>query len=87
VVLNKVRRAAVPGNTAAELTGALQRFAGCIPAALLPHDLDALDSALATGRLLGEACPGSPLRASVAELAAVLVGVPSVPAHRRHHRR
>jgi Flp pilus assembly CpaE family ATPase len=83
VVLNKVRGGVVPGNTAAELAGALQRFAGCTPAGLLPFDPAALDAALATGRTLGEARPASPLRRAVAELAASLTGVPARTGRRR----
>jgi Flp pilus assembly CpaE family ATPase len=84
VVLNRVRDGVVPGDTAAELTAALERFAGRAPAALLPADARALDAALATGRLLSESSPGSPLRRAVAELAGGLAGVPvAVPRRRR----
>ena len=72
VVLNKVRRGVVPGDPRAELVGALELFSGTTPVALLPYDRESLDAALATGRSLGEARPGSPLRAAVAELAARL---------------
>ncbi|HZC72745.1 MAG TPA: hypothetical protein VE442_18750 [Jatrophihabitans sp.] len=85
VVLNRVRDGAVPGDTTLELTSALERFAGCSPAALLPNDSRALDTALASGRLLSEASPGSPLRRAVMELAAGLAGVDvRVPRRRRH---
>jgi Flp pilus assembly CpaE family ATPase len=77
VVLNKMRGGVVPGDPAAELTGALARFAGCRPAALLPFDQDSVDAALATGRSLAEARPASPLRRAVGDLAAALAGVPS----------
>ena len=53
----------------AELVGALERFAGVTPAALLPDDRESLDAALATGRSLGEARPSSPLRSAIGELA------------------
>jgi MinD-like ATPase involved in chromosome partitioning or flagellar assembly len=82
VVLNKVRRGVVPGDTRAELIGALEQFAGATPAALLPYDRESLDIALATGRSLGEARPASPLRRAVVELAANLTGVP-VPTGKR----
>jgi Flp pilus assembly CpaE family ATPase len=84
VVLNRLRAGAVPGDTEHELTGALQRFAGHTPAALLPEDRRGLDTAVATGRLPSEASPGSPFRHAVVELAAALAGV---PAHRARHRR
>ncbi len=83
VVLNKVRRSVVAGDPALELTAALQRFAGRSPAALLPFDQDAVDAALAAGRLLGESRPASALRQAVAELAAALVGAPAQPSRRR----
>jgi Flp pilus assembly CpaE family ATPase len=86
VVLNKVRGGVVPGNAAAELGGALRRFAGCSPAALLPFDPTALDGALATGRTLGESRPASPLRRAVLELAASLTGVPARAGRRRGRR-
>ncbi|WP_375476839.1 CpaE family protein [uncultured Jatrophihabitans sp.] len=86
VVLNRVRAGAVPGDPASELGAALQRFAGRTPAALLPADGRALDAALASGRLLGECAPASPLRQALAELAAALVGAPA-PAGRRQRRR
>jgi Flp pilus assembly CpaE family ATPase len=82
-VLNKVRRSVVPGDPRAELTAALDRFAGRQPAALLPYDADSLDAALAAGKTLGEARPSSPLRQGAVELAAALAGVPQA----RHRRR
>lgn len=86
VVLNRIRRGVVPGDPAAELSAALERFAGCSPAALLPYDREALDAALAGGRSLAEARPGSPLRQAMIELAAALAGVP-LPARGRRRRR
>ncbi|MDQ2751308.1 MAG: chromosome partitioning protein [Actinomycetota bacterium] len=83
VVVNKVRRGVVAGDPATELTAALERFAGRAPAALLPMDQEALDAALAAGRLLAQSRPSSPLRQAVAELAAALVGVPAAPSRRR----
>ena len=86
IVLNRVRDGAVPGDTRAELTAALDRFAGRRPAALLPADSRALDAALATGRLLSESHPSSPFRRSVVELAGALAGVEVVAPRRRHRR-
>lgn len=82
VVLNKMRRGVVPGDTRAELVGALELFAGTTPAALLPYDRESLDTALAAGQSLGEARPASPLRRATVELAAQLAGV-ATPAGRR----
>ncbi len=83
LVLNKVRRTAVPGDARAELGEALESFAGAQPAALLPYDRDALDAALAGGRALGEDRPGSALRRAVTDLARELSGAPAPAAHRR----
>jgi Flp pilus assembly CpaE family ATPase len=85
VVLNRVRCGVVPGDPAVELAAALDRFAGRTPAALLPFDQDAVDAALAVGKTLAEARPASPLRHTLAELAAAVAGVPARP--RRRHRR
>jgi MinD-like ATPase involved in chromosome partitioning or flagellar assembly len=84
VVLNKVRRGAVPGDPAVELAAALEQFAGRSAAALLPYDRESLDAALATGRSLGEHRPASPLRKAVVDLAATVSGRP-VPARRKRH--
>jgi Flp pilus assembly CpaE family ATPase len=84
VVLNRVRDGVVPGDTERELASALQRFAGCTPAALLPADARALDTALAGGRLLSESSPNSPLRQAIRELAGTVAGVETVRARRRH---
>ena len=88
VVLNRVRGGVVPGDSARELSEALERFAGRTPAALLPPTARALDAALAGGRLLSESSPNSPLRHAVRELAAALAGVeaPGRRARRRHGR-
>ncbi|SHF83762.1 Flp pilus assembly protein, ATPase CpaE [Jatrophihabitans endophyticus] len=85
VVLNRVRSAVVPGDTGVELRAALERFAGRSPTALLPVDQRAVDGAVATGRLLGESSPNSPLRRAVAELAGRVTGV-AAPVRRRHRR-
>ncbi len=83
VVLNKVRRGVVPGDPRAELSAALDRFAGRQPAALLPFDGDSLDAALAVGKTLGEVRPASPLRQATTELAAGLAGIPLTRNRRR----
>lgn len=87
VVLNRVRGGVVPGDPAAELRAALERFAGQAPAALLPADQSAADLALSTGRLLSESSPASPLRRALAELAAALIGVEAPRSRLRAHRR
>ncbi len=85
IVLNRVRRSAVPGKPEIELDAALQRFVGQSYAALLPYDLVGLDQAAVAGQTLAEAVPASPLRAAVTDLAGAICGVPSPP--RRGRRR
>ena len=74
VVVNRVRRSAVPGDAAQEVRGALARYAGVAEPVLVPYDLAALDGALAGGRTLAEAAPGSPARAALLALARDLAG-------------
>ena len=84
VVVNRLRPGAIPGNAEQEVRAALSRYAGVEDVLLVPHDVDALDRALAVGRTLAEAVPGSPVRAAVAAMAAQLVGAPALaPARRR----
>ena len=87
IVLNRVRDAVVPGKPEVELAAALQRFAGRSPAAFLPYDRDALDSATADGKTLAEARPNSRLRQRMVELAAALAGVSAGKRSRRGRRR
>ena len=47
---------------------------------------DTVDAAVATGRLLSESAPASPLRRAVTELAASLAGVPAPATGRRRRR-
>jgi MinD-like ATPase involved in chromosome partitioning or flagellar assembly len=83
VVVNKLRAGVVPGDPAAEVAGALRRFAGVQRVDTLPYDRAALDRALAGGLTLGEAVPSSPLRQALGRLAAELAGVPAEGAPRR----
>ncbi|MDT4996984.1 MAG: hypothetical protein QOD45_1052 [Pseudonocardiales bacterium] len=83
VVLNRVRRGVVPGDPQAELTAALERFAGRPAAALLPADQESIDVALASGRTLAEARPNSALRRALVELAAAVAGVRTPSGRRR----
>jgi Flp pilus assembly CpaE family ATPase len=83
IVLNRVRRSAVPGKPEIELNAALQRFVGQSCAALLPYDLLGLDRAAVAGQTLAEAVPASPLRSAVTELAVAICGVPSPRQGRR----
>lgn len=76
VVVNRVRSGPVPGDPATEIRAALARFAAIEPVALLPENRPEVDAALASGRLLAEAAPSSPLRLAVRALAADLSGRP-----------
>jgi len=83
VVINQVRRGPVPGDARAEIAEALERFAGRDVRFFLPADRRATDAALASGRTLAEVAAGSPLRAALRSLAAVVAGVPEPAGGRR----
>lgn len=83
VVVNRVRPGPVPGDPAAEVSRALDRFAGIAAPLLLPEDRPSVDAALATGRVLAESAPGSRYRLAVRELAAELTGRGVAPSARR----
>lgn len=83
VLVNRVRAGVIPGNAEAEIEAALRRFAGVEDVTFLPEDRGALDRALAAGRSLAEAAPGSPLRLALAGLAADLTGAARRPRRRR----
>ena len=76
VVVNRLRASAVPGDSRAEVRAALERYAGVRDVLLLPLDVAGVDRAVAAGRTLGEASPGSPARSALAGLAAQLTGAP-----------
>jgi Flp pilus assembly CpaE family ATPase len=82
VVVNRLRASAIPGDTEHEVRTALQRYAGVEQLWVVPQDTEAVDTALAVGRTLTEAAPGSPARQAIQGIAAALVGVPA-PARRR----
>jgi len=74
VVVNRLRRGALPGDPAAEVRTVLGRYAGVQPLAVVPADGPGVDAAVVAGRLLHEAVPASPARLALQELAAGLVG-------------
>jgi Flp pilus assembly CpaE family ATPase len=74
VVLNRVRKTAVPGNPATELDAALQRFVGQSSGAMLPFDPAAMDRALSLGKTLAESSPNTALRRAFGELAQAVCG-------------
>ncbi|MCW2709200.1 MAG: ATPase involved in chromosome partitioning [Frankiales bacterium] len=81
VVVNRLRASAIPGDTETEVRAALQRYAGIEQLWVVPQDTEAVDAALAVGRTLAEAAPGSPARQAIQRIAAALIGVPA-PARR-----
>jgi Flp pilus assembly CpaE family ATPase len=87
VVVNRLRASAVPGNAEAEVRAALSRYAGVEDVVFVPLDVSAVDGAVAVGRTLTEAAPGSPARQALQALAASLVGAPSPNRKRRLLRR
>ena len=82
IVVNQVRRGPVAGDPQREIAEAFERFTGRPVGYFLPVDRRGTDAALASGRTLAEAAPGSPLRLALRALAASMVGV-AAPAGRR----
>lgn len=76
VVVNRLRASAIPGDSAAEVRAALQRYAGIEQVHVIPLDIAGLDAAVLKGRTLVEASPGSPVRKAIRTLATSLVGAP-----------
>lgn len=76
VVVNRLRATGVPGDAEKEIRAALLRYAGVEEVAFVPLDVAGVDSALAGGRTLAEAAPGSPARTALADLAGGIAGVP-----------
>ena len=87
VVVNRLRSSAVPGDTEAEVRGALRRYAGVDEVFVIPQDTAALDAAVAVGKTLAEASPQAPARQALQRLAASLVGAPAPKRKRRLLRR
>jgi MinD-like ATPase involved in chromosome partitioning or flagellar assembly len=87
LVVNQVRKGPVPGDPRREIADSLERFAGREVRFFLPADRRATDAALASGRTLAEAAPGSSLRLALRSLAADLAEVTEPPAARRPRRR
>jgi MinD-like ATPase involved in chromosome partitioning or flagellar assembly len=87
IVVNQVRRGPVPGDPEAEIAEAFERFAGRTVGHFLPADRRGTDAALASGRTLAEAAPGSSLRSALRVLAASVAGVAAPSPRRRTMRR
>ena len=87
VVVNRLRASSVPGDPESEVRNALSRYAGVEDVCFVPLDTTGVDGAVALGRTLTEAAPGSPTRQAIVGLAASLVGVSSPAKKRRLLRR
>lgn len=75
VVVNRVRDTVLGPYPEQQVREALRRYAGIHRVSIVPEDQPALDTALAKGRTLAEAAPGSVARRAIAELAASLAGL------------
>jgi Flp pilus assembly CpaE family ATPase len=83
-VVNRLRRGVVgPGDPRREVAAALERYAGVSAIHVIPDDGEAVDAALAAGRVLAEAAPSSPAREAILALAARVSGITTSPARRR----
>ena len=85
LVVNRVRAGVVGAAPDGQIAQALQRFGGLAPAALVPDDQPAYDSAMLRALPLPAAAPRSPAREAIrAFVAEELLGLPaSAPARRR----
>jgi MinD-like ATPase involved in chromosome partitioning or flagellar assembly len=65
VVMNKIRSSASGSNAAAQAAQTLYRFGGIDATAMIPFDIDALDTAVLTGKTLADAAPRSSARTAI----------------------
>ena len=72
IVVNRVRKAAIPGDPRREIGTALDRYAGAADPVFLPYDGPAADSAVGLGKTLAEVAPKSRLRRGLVDLARTL---------------
>lgn len=79
VVMNRLRRSAMPGDPVREVSQAMQRFAGVGQLVFVPYDRDAADRAVSVGRTLAEVAPRSPLRTALAGLTVTLLSADASP--------
>lgn len=77
VACTKVRPGPVGPRPGAQVSAALERYAGVVPSVLVPDDREAYDKALARGRALTEVAPRSPARLALQQFACALAGVPA----------
>ncbi|HEY0247559.1 MAG TPA: regulator [Gryllotalpicola sp.] len=88
VVVNRVRASVIGSGAAGQIAGALERFGGIAPAALIPDDPAALDTAMRAAQPLLRAAPRSPAREAVRGLVTgEVLGLPEQAAPRRRRAR
>ena len=68
VVMNKVRSSAIGANPNAQVVQTLRRFGGIAAPAIIPHDQNAVDAAVLTGRTLRDTAVRSPARVAIGHL-------------------
>jgi len=71
VVMNRVRASAIGLGPAAQVRQTLARFGGIDDPVLVPHDQNALDGAVLSGRTLLDVSPRSGARRAIADLVAL----------------
>jgi len=89
LVVNRVRSSVLGSGPERQIAGALERFGGVTPAALIPDDPRAFDAAMLAAAPLAAAAPRSPAREAIGELVrGTLLGLPATaqPPRRRSAR-
>jgi MinD-like ATPase involved in chromosome partitioning or flagellar assembly len=80
LVVNRLRASVLGGNPAGQVSGALQRFGGIAPAALIPDDAPAFDAAMLAAAPLAIAAPRSAAREEIRGFVHdALLGLPATP--------
>lgn len=80
-VVNKIRGSAIGLNPSGQVEQTLQRFGGITDPVLVPHDQQALDAAVLSGRTLRDVAGKSPARVALSRLVASRL-LPSEPVRR-----
>lgn len=86
VVMNKVRASAIGLSPETQITQTLARFAGIESPVLVPHDQNALDGALLSGRTLLDVSPRSAARRAIADLVSRRLAPVAAPTRARRRR-
>ena len=86
VVMNRVRASAIGVGPAAQVRQTLARFGGIDDPVLVPHDQNAVDGAVLSGRTLLDVSPRSGARRAIADLVALRLAPVAEPARGRRRR-